>query len=388
MESNIWKIHLISFFNSFYFLSGVLIPFFTDWGEISFSQILTLQAWFMVCCFILEFPSGGFADRFGKKMSLSIAFCLISIGFLVYASIPNIWIFALGEFILAIGCSLISGTVSSFISCTLNNIGKPYLKKIVLGKNRSLGMTGILISAPIGSIIAYYLGLREAVLLTAVSPAIAFVISLTLTEPKNGEITESFWKILKEGFLCFKKSKALSMLAFDKTIVHLLCFYLIWIYQPFLKQEGISIAYFGTVHALICLSQIIILSNFSILEKICGSNKNYLFFSSLISGIFLCLIGISYGNIFFKIFGILIVSGFGLSRATLSTNYMLEHIEEAYQTTALSFAEMFRKIITAILYPLVGILMDWSINYTFIILGIALIIFSLIPKLKDEYFID
>ena len=386
MESNIWKMHVISFFGSFFFLSGILIPFFTDWGGITFSQTLTLQSWFMICCFVFEFPSGGFADKFGKKLSLSIAFVLESIGFLVYASTPNFWIFALGETILAIGCSLISGTQSSFIACSLKHNNKSHLQKKILGKNKSISMMGMLISAPIGSIIAHYIGMREAVLYTAISPAIAFAISLTLIEPKNGTTKESYGKILKEGFFCFKKSKALRMLAFDKIIVHILCFFLIWIYQPFLKQEGISLAYFGTIHAFICLAQIAVLSNFSKLEKICKSSKRYLFLSSLIPGIFLFLIGLSFGNIFLKILAILVISGLGLSRETLSGNYMLEHIEESYQTTALSFAEMFRKIITAVLYPLVGLLMDWSINYTFIILGIALIIFSLIPKLKDEYF--
>ncbi|MFH0845916.1 MAG: MFS transporter [Patescibacteria group bacterium] len=387
MKSNIWKMHLISFVASFSFMGGILVPFFTDWGKISFSQTLTLQSWFMICCFVFEFPSGGFADRFGKKLSLTLGLLLNGIGFLIYGSIPNFWIFCLGELVLAIGCSLISGTESSLIACTLNNLNRKHQKKIVLGRNKSFGMIGMLISAALGSIVAHYFGLREAVLITATCPLIAFVISLTLTEPNNGVNLKSFKETLINGFFCFKKSKALTMITFDKIIVQVFCFFLIWIYQPFLRQEGLEIIYFGTIHALICLSQIMVLSNLPKFEKFFGGDKNFLFFSSFVSGLFLFLIGISLGNIFFKIFGILVISAFGLSRPTLSTNYMLEHIEEAYQTTALSFAEMFRKIITAILYPLVGFLMDWSINYTFIILGIALIIFSFIPTIKKEYLV-
>ncbi|MBU4536436.1 MFS transporter [Patescibacteria group bacterium] len=385
MKSNIWKIYVISFFGGFFFLSSVLVPFFTDWGRLTLSQTLSLQSWFMICCFVFEFPSGGFADRYGKKLSLALAFILESLGFVIYASMPNFWVFILAETILAIGCSLISGTKSSFISCTLKNQNQSHLLKEVLGKNESISMIGMLLGSFLGGLIAYYIGLRETVLYTAISPAIAFGISLTLVEPKNGEAKESYWKILKEGFLCFKNSKALSILALDKIIVQILCFFLIWIYQPFLKQEGILIVYFGMIHSLICLSQIAVLSNFSKLERICGSGKNYLFMSSIIPGIFLILIGISFGNIFFKIFGILVISGLGLSRGTLSTNYMLGHIKGSYQTTALSFAEMFRKIITAILYPLIGLLMDWSINNTFLILGVTLVIFSLVPTIKDEY---
>ena len=385
MESNIWKIYVMTFFNSFFFMSGVLIPFFTDWGGLSLSQTLSLQSIFMVACFAFEFPSGALADRFGKKKSLCFSFCFASLGFFTYGITPDFKIFALAEILLALGISLTSGTISSFVSSTLKELGKSHLRKKVLGRTASFSMAGILISAPLGGIIAHYYGLRETMFLTVFSPIFALMIGLTLIEPRNGNKRKTFLEIIKAGALCFKQSKALRRLAIDRVVVQILCFFLIWIYQPLLKQEGVLIIYFGIVHAAICISQIVILNNFSCLERICGSKKNYLFFSSLICALSFCLIGFASTGLFWKILAILIISGFGLSRKILLDNYMLEHTEEAYQTTALSFVEMFRKIITAILYPLIGLLMEHSINYTFLCIGIILLIFTFIPILKDEY---
>lgn len=388
MVSNIWKIYLMEFFSSFLFLGAILVPFFTDWGKLSYSQVLSLQSWFMVCCFVFEFPSGAFADRFGKKLSLSLGLLFCALGFLTYASIANFWIFVLAEMIIALGNSLLSGTVSSFISATLIALKQKHRKKEVLGRGRGFSLVGILSSAIVGSILVPFVGFQGVVLLSSLSPLIAFFVSLTLVEPKNGEKKESFGQITREGIICFKKSKALIMITIDKTVVQILCFFLVWIYQPFLREEGIEIVYFGSIHALICLVQIIVLFKLFELVRVFKGAKNFFLFSAFVPALSFCFIGVDLGNIFFQILGLLLISGLGIPRSTLSVNYMLEHIEEAYQTTALSFAEMFRKIFTAILYPVVGIIMDRSINLTFLIIGVTLFVYCFIPILKKEYLLE
>ena len=42
-------------------------PSFTEWGGITFTQIMFLQGWFMAMIFIFEIPTGSIADYFGRK---------------------------------------------------------------------------------------------------------------------------------------------------------------------------------------------------------------------------------------------------------------------------------------------------------------------------------
>jgi len=57
---------------------------------------MILQAIFTLSVFFLEIPTGVVADKFGRKISLSLAGLISAGGFLIYASYPNFWIFALG----------------------------------------------------------------------------------------------------------------------------------------------------------------------------------------------------------------------------------------------------------------------------------------------------
>ena len=64
-RANIWKMYLFEFLTSLHFISAVLIPFFADWGGISFTQIMILQSWFVFVTFVAEVPTGVVADYLG-----------------------------------------------------------------------------------------------------------------------------------------------------------------------------------------------------------------------------------------------------------------------------------------------------------------------------------
>ena len=62
LGSNIWKLQAIRLLFYMQFFSAVLVPFFTDWGGISLAQVLYLNAWFFLCNFLFEVPTGSVAD--------------------------------------------------------------------------------------------------------------------------------------------------------------------------------------------------------------------------------------------------------------------------------------------------------------------------------------
>src|SRR5687768_254396 len=88
--------------------AGVLIPFFTQHGGLSLTQVQLLQSWFMLCFFLLEIPTGAVADYFGRKQSLIFGAVLSSIGIAYYGLVPPSFIaFMIGEFVLAAAMALI-----------------------------------------------------------------------------------------------------------------------------------------------------------------------------------------------------------------------------------------------------------------------------------------
>jgi MFS family permease len=85
---------------------------------------------------------------------------------------------------------------------------------------------------------------------------------------------------------------------------------------------------------------------------------------------------------------IIIGGGFGLSRVPLFQSYMNKYIPSSERATILSTISMFRRFALVIVNPIVGFLVDWSFNYTLIILGVTAVIFSFISKIEEDHLLD
>lgn len=388
-QSNIWKGYVFQFAMELQFVGGVLIPFFLDWGQISYFQIMILQSWFVISVFLLELPTGAVADYLGRKTSLIMSAFVWIIGVLVYTSRPDFFIFLLGEFILALGAALSSGAYEAFVYDSLIKTGQEKQSKKVFGRSNSFKMLGLMISAPVGSVIAASLGLRYAFLLMVIPFGVACLVALTFKEPKTEKKVESlrYFQVLVGGVKYFYSHKTLRILAIDGALIAALTFLLIWTYQLLLKQFNVDVAYFGVVSALIIAGQIAVMNNFERLEKIFRSRSRYLFFSAFISGVAFIFLGIN-GHVIPAIVAMIVISGFGISRFVLISNYMQKHIDSQNRATVTSAVSMLQRFGLAIIYPLVGLMVEWSLSYALIIIGAVIVIFSLIPKIKESYLID
>ncbi|MBN2421750.1 MFS transporter [Candidatus Woesearchaeota archaeon] len=385
-KSNIWKMYLANFFASLHFIGGVLVPFFTDWGKLTLTQVMILQAWFMLCIVIMEVPSGAIADFIGRKKTLAIALIINIIGIFIYTSRPYFFIFMIGEFCWASAGALFSGAHEAFIYDTLKIIKKTKDSKKVFARFESSKLIGMIVSAPVGSIIASIYGLRATMFFIIYPLFITFIIVLSLKEPVLYKKSKNYFKILKKGVRSFYKNKTLNILAFDMVSIASISYFIIWLYQPVLKQLNINISYFGVVHALLALAQVIVINSYSFFERIL-SKKKTIFLTAFLTGAMFIISGLSKTGLL-AIPAIILVAGFGLSRRPLFISYMNKFIPSSERATILSAVSMVRRLVLVIVNPIVGLLADWSLNFTLIILGCAAILFSLISRVEEEHLID
>ena len=372
------------------FISGVLVPFYLDWGKVSYTQVMILQSFYVIVVLLMEIPTGAIADHFGRKTSLTLAGISSSIATLVYTSVPNFYIFLAGEFFWALGYALLSGCDEAMLYDSLKEIDMEAKSKKFIGRLRSFEMAAIMIAAPIGSLIASKIGLRYAMRFVFFPFFSAFLVALTFREPhikSEKEEKGKYIDTLKSGIVYFKGHKILKILAFDLISISALVFFIIWMYQPLLGKLGVPIIYFGFVHALMSGIQIPVMNGFDRLEKIFGSKKRYLFFSALFPAICFILLGINNNN-FLAIAIIGLTAGFGLSRNVLFQSYMNKYIESHNRATVISTISMLRSLVCAVMYPLVGLMVDWSLNYSFVIIGTLMIICALFSKVEEEHLID
>ena len=391
-QSNIKKMYLLKFLYNTYFYSAVIVPFYTEWGGIKFSQILFLNAWFMTWNFLLEIPTGTVADFLGRKVSLFLGCIVGGLGALVYASFPNFTVFMAAEVIFSFSYTLLSGADEALVYDSLKETGQTHLSKKVFSRMESFKLTGIVFGAVTGGFIARYLGLRMPMFLHVVPLTFAGLLAASLKEPQiSGEKPtasfRSYCKLLTGGVKYFWRSKTLKILTLDMVAVFAIAWIIIWFYQALLKSAGIDIAYFGIVHAFMSLSQILVINNFMRLEKWLKSKKRLLFLSAFLTGVFFILLGLTTAAPL-VVGGIILASAFGLSRGPLFSSYMNKYIPSDKRATVLSTTSMLRTFAIVVVNSISGLLADWSIPNTLLILGAAAIAFSFLSRIKEEDLID
>lgn len=389
-KSNLWKVYTFKFFTSMHFFSAVLVPFFTDWGGISFTKVMVLQSWFVFCMFALEVPTGAVADCLGRKTSLALSAIVGAVALVVYSSKPDFYIFMIGESLMALSSTLLSGADEAFVYDTLEKIGESSHSTMVFARLESFKLAGMLVAAPLGSLFAAWFGLRAPVLFMAVPFLIAFAIALTFKEPElihQETGPRNYIAVLRDGVKFFHGNSVLKILAFDMISIATVAYFMLWLYQPMLKQAGIGIAYFGIVHAALVVAQIMVVNNYAKLERIIGSKRRVLFISSAVTGFMFILGGLTtYAPV--VLLAVVICCGFGLSRRPLFVSYMNKYIPSPERATVLSTISMLRRFVLVFVNPVVGLLADWSLNNTLIILGASALIFSLVSRVEEKHLLD
>lgn len=383
-RANVRRMYAFQFLAHMHFFAGVLIPFFTDWGGISLSQVLWLQSWFVFWIFALEVPTGAVADFLGRKASLICSsLCLIA-AVLVYHQFKGLGWFLLAEFLWACAAAFMSGADESMVYDSLKAAGLESEAKAALGRLGSFQIGAIAVAAPLGSLLAAQTDLRAPLLAGAVPFALSLFVAAGLVEPP-GEVHERkrYWDVMTRGVRYFMGHAALRRLAWDAVSVWTFSFMMIWLYQPRLRELGFPMAYFGFITSGATLTQVLVLSNLEAVERLCGGAKRYLLLSSLIPAAgFLVLYFIDrplYAIPFF-----MIVPGIGLSRMTMSSTYMNKHVGSSMRATVLSSVGMGRQLLTGLIYPLVGWGAERSIPATFGALGLATLACALLTPLREE----
>jgi MFS family permease len=388
LRSNIKKAYFIRFFKNLHFFAAVLVPFFTVWGEISFSDIMILQAIFTFSLFLFEIPTGAIADYFGRKISVVLSASITAMGIFIYVLTPHFWMFVLGEVFMAIGGALMSGAFQAIVYDSLQELGEEKKSKVVFNRLGSIGLAALLIASPIGSLIAEYVSLRAVLFFTGFPVLLAGFIALTIEEPKHKkEEKTSFKETVVEGFTYLRDHKELKILMLDYVSIGSIVFFIIWVYQVLLTEYGVSIKYFGFIHAAIVLSQMGILHSVTHIERIVGGKRNYLVYTAYLVGILFLVLAFA-TNVYMLIVLIILISAFGLTRKSLYSSYLNKHIESHHRATVFSFISMAFSLILAISNVIFGKLTDINSSYPLILVGTLILIIAFTSKIKEEHLID
>ncbi len=384
MLANITKMNLIQLFINMHFLAAVTIPFFTIWGGLTFTETFLLQSLFIFAWAVFEVPTGAFADKFGRKKSIILGCFSVSLAAFIYGSVPNIYVFMLGEILWALGLSFISGADEAIIYDTLKTLRRANDSKSVFARYSMVLSLAFIIASPLGSIIAVKFGLNYPMLFTGIPAMFAGFVAMTLKEPKRkiARTKKNYFAIVRESVSYLRKHPKLRPLVIDSILGGTMLYYILWLYQVMLANSGAEIFQYGWISSAMNIFSIVLLSQLAGLDTFFGK-KNLIRATVFIPGIAF-IAGAFTKNLVLTIALVFLIMGFRGLRQPLFSSYFNAHIPSERRATMLSSISMMGRILAALLNLVVGSMMDWSVQGTMIAIGAVLVMLGFFPSVKED----
>lgn len=380
-----WKIYVFQFLTSLSFVGGVLVPFFTDWAELSIFQMQLLQSWFAIWVFILEVPTGVIADRYGAKKSVIIGTLVGLLGAGLYGIVANFWIFLLSEFILAMAIALISGADQALAKQILRDQGQLDRVAKVQKQAKNFGLVGLLVSAPIGSWLGANFGLNFPLLAWAVAFGLSAVLVMSIKVGARVQVkeTQRMREILSSGVGYLWRHKFTRRLVLNSLPIALAGYFVVWFWQIVALDLGASIVIIGWIYVGMMSIQLIVQQVQTNLGRL---TRGYALIVVLVTVAGFVAIGLLPNWWTLALF-LVLAGGFGLTYKNIVLAEISQEIPEedsGQESTILSAVSMIVRLSIAMANPVVGFLADRSLSWTLVGLGLFVLTSLIFLPRKEQ----
>ncbi len=199
-------------------------------------QVIQLSATYYLSVFLLEVPSGYFSDRMGRRKTLLLAAASLILSYSCFIVGDNFWWFAAGQFFLAAGIAMQSGTDTALHYDSLKALGRETEYQQREARAEQLGLTMLAIATFTGGALGL-IDLRLAYGFSMISAiGMAFLV-WRFVEPVHStdlvDIPESFISVV---FGCFKRLRnpLLGWIFLVTIVLYAMAHIVFEFYQPYL----------------------------------------------------------------------------------------------------------------------------------------------------------
>ena len=159
-------------------------------------QVIQLSAVYYLSVFVLEVPSGYFSDRIGRRTTLLIAACALVVAHCCFIVGASFWWFAAGQFLLATGIAMQSGTDTALHYDSLKALGRESEYAWREARAEQWGLTMLAFATLSGGVLGL-IDLRLAYVFSLVSAMTMALLVWRFAEPRHADETTT----LPQGFI-------------------------------------------------------------------------------------------------------------------------------------------------------------------------------------------
>lgn len=178
-----YRFSLYGFLKNLRFFEPFILLIFRA-GGLSFLQIGLLYSIRDIATNVMEIPTGVYADAFGRRKSMVMAFTAYLISFATFYFFADFFIYALAMILFAAGEAFRSGTHKALIMEYLKLNEMQDLKVAYYGRTRSASQLGSAVNSLIAAGLVFYSGGYEYMFIASTIPYVLDLFNL-MTYPKE-----------------------------------------------------------------------------------------------------------------------------------------------------------------------------------------------------------
>jgi predicted MFS family arabinose efflux permease len=379
-RDNLQLLVLVRLLTSLYFYSPYMTLYFRARG-FSFLQINSMWGIIVLTMFLAEIPTGLLADRWGRRRAIQAAIFLQFIGEVLFLFIQDYWLLVIDAVIAGLGFAFGSGALEALVYDHLLTRGKESQMAEAIGRIESAGYIGFILSFSLSGLLvpqADAPDIRTAILLTAISVGIGFLITLMLksepriTNPQDVQAKSSF--LLKDGITLLYQNRLLRTLVLFSILTIPFWDYFGSLYQPYFQAIEVPGYLFGPTLALANLAAFIISRNIARITRFLGARWSILA-AILIPGLIYLFLVVNRLPLL-GIFSVILFRGSTAIRNPLFSKFFNQHIASQNRATVLSMISMLASGYTAVMGLILGATADRWFYGAFILSGVLISIAS------------
>jgi len=230
---------------------AILTVFYRQSLGMTMAEIMLVQGGFGLVMALFEFPSGYLADRIGYRRTLVIAAILNAIGWSLYARADGIGGVILGEAVLGVGLSLISGSDAALLYESLKETGRELDYGKWSGRVRFWGQLGEGSAALVAGVMFAYWA-RLPFVIEAAIWVINLGVAWLLVEPKRYRPSlRGNWSQIKRmvRYVSCEASRLGAVMVLT-ILLGMSSFVPVWTVQLYAIDAGMDASWLGVVWAV------------------------------------------------------------------------------------------------------------------------------------------
>ena len=381
LKHNILKMYLLKGVLWFMVAMPIIVLFFQEHG-LSLTEVMIIQAIYSLSVAMFEIPSGYIADLFGRKHTIVLSTIFSFSGYLVFSFFGGFYAFAAASTLVGIGGSLMSGSDSALIYDTLLETESKSSYTKIEGRNYAIGN----FSEALAGVLGGFLAVSSIYLPIYVQTTILFFsipIALTLVEPtmhEENKLDRSFKAIMGVVKFSLVDNTRLRWLIIYSSAMGVATLSMAWFAQPFFKEVGVPLAYFGILWAGLNFSAGLTSFNAHQFDK---KENNYKMLIYLSLAMFISFVLLGFNNSMYGLFFIFIIYLLRGIVTPILRNAINVNTTSNKRATVLSIRSFIIRISFAICAPILGYIAEnYALSTSFYVLAIVVGSFSLLASLR------